>query len=430
MLIDKEFSANQFMMMNFSTARSRTFFLVLIVIMLIVGSCSIERLVNRMSNKDSMVQQQPSEWGFTNIELRGDRYTAYHPENFTLEFLGGQMKSPRMMNFNGDQLFVGSKSGYVYRLDPPYHSATPITKLSGYPHSALVRGDKMYIARTIGVFVADYNPVAEWIDESDFKQLVELPGGKGHSSRTLKTGPDSGLYVSIGIQGNCSNQYLDLSYSFNDRRGGIFLIDESDNPAKLAPFASGLRNPVGFDWHPESGVMYAANNGPDHLGYGQPPEYFSRLDQGSFHGMPWFQYDGEKLVRDDCVDFDPPRSIDQVSIPVATFPAHIAPLGVTFVTDQAKAVEFAGDAIVAFHGSWVTSDGTGKGEAKTRRHPKLALVNFENGEVSDVRDLLTGFQLPDGNRWARPADVAIGPDGDIYFTSDGGVQGLYRLKKM
>jgi glucose/arabinose dehydrogenase len=418
------------MTINFNTARSRITFLAVIVIMFIVGSCAVERLVDKMSNKGLTVQRQPTEPGYTHIELRGDRYTAYHPESFMLEYLNGDMESPRMMNFNGDQLFVGSKSGYVYRLDPPYDSATPITKLPWYPHSVLVRGDKMYIARTTGVIAAEYDPVAEWIDASDFKQLVELPGGKGHSSRTLKTGPDNRLYVSIGIQGNCSNQYLDLSYPFNDRRGGIFLVEESGLPTKLVPFASGLRNPVGFDWHPKSGVMYAVNNGPDHLGFDQPPEYFSKLDQGSFHGMPWFQFDGEKLVRDECADFDPPRSIDQVITPVATFPAHNAPLGVTFVTDQAKAVEYVDDAIVAFHGSWVTSDGTGKGDVTTRRHPKLVLVNFKNGEAAGVQDLLTGFQLPDGDRWARPADVAIGPDGDIYFTSDGGIQGLYRLRKM
>ena len=413
-----------------TTSRRRILFLILIVTMLIVGSCAVERLVDKMKSKDSVIQQQPSESGTTQIELRDGRYTVYHPENFVLEFLNGDMNSPRMMNFYGDQLFIGSKSGNVYRLDPPYDRAIPVTKLSGYPHSVLVHGDKIYVARTTGVFAADYNPGSEWIDESDFKQLVELPGGKGHSSRTLKAGPDNRLYVSIGIQGNCSNQYLDLSYPLNDRRGGIFLIDESGSSAKLVPFASGLRNPVGFDWQPKSGVMYAANNGPDHLGYDQPPDYFSMLEQGSFHGMPWFQYDGEKLVRDECADFDPPRSIDQVSTPVVTLPAHTAPLGVAFVTEQAKAVEYAGDAVIALHGSWVTSDGTGKGDVTTRRHPKLVLVNFENGEATGVRDLLTGFQLPDGDRWARPADVAIGPDGDIYFTSDGGVQGLYRLRKL
>ena len=192
----------------------------------------------------------------------------------------------------------------------------------------------------------------DWIPEEDFSLYVRLPGGKGHKTRTLKLSPDNELFVSLGIRGNCSDEYLDDSYPFKKRRGGLYRINESAEPVTLEPFASGLRNPVGFDWHPESGEIYANNNGPDHLGFESPPEYFSRIMPGSFHGMPWYQYDGSTMVRDECIESEPPLPADALTLPLALFPARNAPMDMVFLPNSAKASEFAGDAIVALRGSW------------------------------------------------------------------------------
>jgi glucose/arabinose dehydrogenase len=207
------------------------------------------------------------------------------------------------------------------------------------------------------------------------------------------------------------------------------VLREEDGKARWEAYGSGLRNPVGFAWHPGTKVMYASNNGPDHLGYEQPPEYFSRITEGSFHGMPWFQIDGKQLRRDDCVSNQPPRPLAEVSTPVATFPARNAPMGVTFVPKNAlsKVLEF--DAVVALRGSWGTQpSGSYLGDRATRRPPKLVAVRFKDGEAVRVDDLVTGFQLKDGERWARPVGVAIGPDGALYFTSDSGANALFRLR--
>ncbi len=188
---------------------------------------------------------------------------------------------------------------------------------------------------------------------------------------------------------------------------------------------------MGFDWQPETGVLFASNNGPDHLGYDQPPEYFSRLDAGSFHGMPWFQFDGKQLHRDDCVKSNPPRPMNEVTLPVATFPARNAPLGVAFVPEGAMDPRLEFDAVVALHGSWGTKPKGGFiGSPATRRPPKLVVVRFRDGQAVRVDDLVTGFQLPNGMRWARPAGVAFGPDGALYFSSDSDSSGLFRLKRM
>ena len=86
--------------------------------------------------------------------------------------------------------------------------------------------------------------------------------------------------------------------------------------------------------------------------------------------------------------------------------------------------------MVALRGSWGTRPyGGASGDPATRREPKLVLVRFANGEAHRVDELISGFQSTDGSRWARPVGVAIGPDGALYFTSDAGVNGLFRLRR-
>ncbi len=354
------------------------------------------------------------------------------PAGYTLEILTTELDGPRLLSFaaNGD-LFIGSKSGKVYRLVPPYTRPEVLVTLDNYPHSVTLRRNEILIAQTDGIYRAPYRPRQARVDPESVTRLAALPGGGGHSSRTVGIGPDERVYVSLGISGNCSDQYLGADYPFKDRRGGILVLNEDGDKPRLEPFASGLRNPVGFDWHPQSGVLYASNNGPDHLGFEQPREYFSRVEAHSFHGMPWFQFDGQSVRRDKCISSQPQRPLSAVSIPVATFPARNAPMAVAFVPAGALDAGFANDAVVALRGSWGTRpSGKAWGNPATRRPPKLVRVRFEDTTVVGVDDLVTGFQLANGERWARPVGVAIGPDGALYFTSDSGVHALFRLRRL
>ena len=325
---------------------------------------------------------------------------------------------------------MGSKSGNIYRLPAPYTQPQVLAHVGGYPHSIAFRPGEILIAKTEGVYVAPYQPGQTNIDINTIKLLATLPGGGGHSSRTVAVGPDSRVYTSLGISGNCSDEYLDKSYPFDKRRGGVLVLDESKDQAQWQPFASGLRNPVGFAWHPLTKELYASNNGPDHHGFNLPPEYFSRLLPGSFHGMPWFWFNGKQLKRDDCIKSLPPRPITDVQKPVISFDSRNAPMGVAFVPTGALDKSLEHDAIVALRGSWGTKPlGGFVGFPSTRRHPKLVTVRFENGKALRVDELVTGFQITNGNRWARPVGVAIGPDGALYFSSDSKTHGLFRLRK-
>ena len=352
------------------------------------------------------------------------------PKGYQLEFLGS-MDEPRMLTFaaNGD-LFAGSGSGKVYRIPLPYTKPEVLVELDNYPHSVAFRRGEILIAQTNGLYRAPYRPGQARISSSDVTLLASLPDSGGPSSRTVGVGPDRRVYVSLGIGRNCSDQYLSDDYPAGDRRGGVMVLGENDGKVRWEYFATGLRNPVGLDWQPKTGVLFASNNGPDHLGYDQPPEYFSKLTAGSFHGMPWFQFDGQQVQRDDCIKRPPPRPITDVVAPVATFPSRNAPLGVAFIPAGAMDANLEGDAVVALHGSWGTQPGGGfLGKAATRRPPKIVVVRFKDGQAIRVDDLVSGFQLPDGERWARPAGVAIGPDGALYFSSDDDTTGLFRLKR-
>jgi len=353
------------------------------------------------------------------------------PAGYTLEFLT-PLESPRLMTFLPDgELLIGSRGNGIYRLAPPYTRAEVLVRLSGYPHSVAYRSDELLIARTDGLYRAPYRPGQRELDPSQVRLLAALPGGGGHNSRTVAIGPDGRIYLSLGLSGNCSNQYLGPPYAFNDRRGGVLVLDESVSPPRWRPFASGLRNPVGFDWQPGTGVMYASNNGPDHWGFDQPPEYFSRLTPGSFSGMPWFQWVHGRVTRDRCIGTPPPRPASEVAPPVATFPARNAPMGVAFVPKGALDPRFAGDAVVALHGSWGTApSGNAFGLPSSRRPPAVDIVRFERGRALRVEPLISGFQAKTGARWGRPVGVAFGPDGALYITSDSGtVHGLLRLRR-
>ena len=354
------------------------------------------------------------------------------PSGYTLELLV-EMEKPRMLTRTaGDVLLVGSSVGDIYRVKPPYDKVEIIAEPGGFPHSVTVRDGELLVGMTNGVYRAPYEPDSnKRLNDSDFELVAALPSGGGHASRTVAAGPDGKIYLGLGISGNCSDQYIGEGYSFAEQRGGILILSESKNgSAQWKPYATGLRNPMGFDWHPGSGVLYASNNGPDHHGYELPSEYFSRIDSGSFHGMPWFWLnERNELLADNCINSPPPRNDAQP--PVATFPARSAPMGVAFVPQGALQPEMVGSAVVAIHGSWATKPRGGYfGSKATRRPPRVVLVHFREGEASEVMPLIEDLQDASGDRLARPMGVAFASDGALYFTSDGGIiEGLFRLRR-
>ena len=363
------------------------------------------------------------------VSANGASITLQVPEGMELEYLGA-MQGPRFLALGpDDELLVGSNNSRIYRWRPPYYTPELLVSLSGRNHSVAYRDGELFVAETGALMRSAYNGLATQLDASDFATYAVLPSQTaGHWSRTVVVGPDNALYLGIGISGNCSDEYLDESYTFERPRGGVFKIDEPPGqPATLLPYASGLRNPIGLAFDLRSGRLYATNAGSDDLGYELPREVFAYLDQGSFHGMPWFQYIKGAFEEQDCISVEPPRPASEARAPSVTFDARSTPEGIAFVYDAALSPELSAHAVVAIHGSWAKQPGAGD---ESRRPPKLVLVEFSGNTTRGVVDLVTGFQRADGSRFARPVGLLAGPDGNLYFTSDGGdAQGLFRLKR-
>ncbi|MBF0263828.1 MAG: PQQ-dependent sugar dehydrogenase [Gammaproteobacteria bacterium] len=336
------------------------------------------------------------------------------------------LNSARLFVFGFDnEMIVGTKSSRIYRLKQPYNKVEllAIVPNSRAVHSVVFKDGYLYAADSCGIWRSRYSINTK----PDFKKHIELPCATGgHYTRTLAVGSDNKLYVSLGISGNCSDEYLDNSYLFQLRRGGIYRIDENSKSEKptLIPYASGLRNPIGLAFSPD-GTLYATNAGSDNMGYELPPEVLAKTSEHSFHGMPWFQYYGGKFQSGMCAQSPPPRSANEATLPAATFAARSTPIGIDFLTQDIADNIKKGDALVAIHGSWGTPPGGG---SSSRRPPKILIVKFKDNKVIDVKDLITGFQRPDGSRFARPVGVRQGQDGNIYFTSDGGdLQGIFKI---
>ena len=151
------------------------------------------------------------------------------PGGYVLELLTDRLSGPRLLSFadNGD-LFLGSRSGKVYRLPPPYTQPEVLIELGNYPHSVAFRPGEILIAQTDGIYRAAYQPGQARVSERELSVLAPLPGGRGHNSRTVRVGPDGRIYASLGISGNCSDQYIGADYPFRARRGGVGVLDDDN----------------------------------------------------------------------------------------------------------------------------------------------------------------------------------------------------------
>jgi glucose/arabinose dehydrogenase len=246
----------------------------------------------------------------------------------------------------------------------------------------------------------------------DMELLIsDLPDGGQHPNRTMTFGPDGMLYLSVGTLCNDCKE--------SDKEAGTMLqIDPKT--WKRSIFASGLRNTIGFDFHPITGEMWGIDNGGDGKGSKWPPEEVNHIVKGGNYGFP-FAY-GKREV--DQSREDPAGDIKE-SVVATTEPsvleltAHMAPIAFVFFKDQAGIpAGYKGDGLVAWHGSW---------NAKKAVGFKVQRIRFNNGVAVGAEDFLTGF-LKGNNRFGRPAGITITPKGVIYVSDDAnGV--IYSIKQ-
>jgi glucose/arabinose dehydrogenase len=245
------------------------------------------------------------------------------------------------------------------------------------------------------------------------EHVVDLPG-KGrfnhHWTKSLLASPDGRtLYVGVGSNSNVA----DNGMAVEAMRANVLAVDLATR--KLAVYASGLRNPVGLAWNPDSGALWTVVNERDELGDDLVPDYLTSVTPGAFYGWPYSYY-GQHV--DTRVKPQDPALVARAIPPDYALGSHVAPLGLAFYTGDALPAHYRHGAFIGLHGSWNRTPLNGYA---------VAFVPFAGGRpAGNLETVLDGFVNEDGKARGRPVGVAQDARGALLVADDvGGV--VWRL---
>lgn len=235
--------------------------------------------------------------------------------------------------------------------------------------------------------------------------LTPLPGGpiNHHWTKDLALSPDGRfLYASVGSNSNAGERGLEAEKG----RAAIWQVDRETGAARV--YASGLRNPNGLIFHPETGALWTVVNERDELGPNLVPDYMTSVQEGAFYGWPWSYY-GDHV--DERLHPPRPDMVERAIAPDYALSSHVAALGLVFSNGSAMPEGYANGAFIGEHGSWNRSFFNGY---------KVVYVPFENGRpAGKAEDVVTGFIDGDRAR-GRPVGVAIDGTGALLIADDAG----------
>lgn len=321
------------------------------------------------------------------------------PAGYTISIFAEDLGSARFMALDENGvLYVTDRLGRVLRLpdangDGTADDVEPVLDGLNNPHGITFYDGALFVAEETQVIRAEDSD-GDGVYETVATIIPDLPEG-GHWSRTIRFGPDGMLYVSVGSSCNVCEED-------DPRRAAIWRYNADGSGGE--PFAVGLRNAVGMTFQAETGLLWATNNGRDGMGDDIPPETINQPNQGDDFGWP-------RCHAGTVIDpqFGSEGACEGVAQPAVLMQAHSAPLGLTFASGDMLA-PFAGDLIVAFHGSWNRTEPTGF---------KVVRIPFENGvPAGEPVDFIAGWLLDGGDRWGRPVDVIVASDGSLMISDD------------
>jgi Raf kinase inhibitor-like YbhB/YbcL family protein len=340
------------------------------------------------------------------------------PDGFKIEVFADGLINPRMMAVSEDgTVYVTRRSvGDVVMLkDTDGDGKADVTKtVASRPqmHGIAIKGDRIYLTTVESVYVAE---IAKDGTLGELKEIIDdLPDSGQHPNRTIAIGPDGMLYISVGSTCNACDESSPESAAMLRARvdGGFRTI-----------YASGLRNTIGFGFHPDTGVMWGMDHGIDWLGDDDQPEELNRIEQGKKYGWPYIYADGRENPQD-----EPPGELTMADWkaasenPVLVYTAHAAPMQMAFASGDMFPADYRGDAFVAMRGSWNRKPPSGY---------EVVRIRFENGEAKGMEPFVTGFlQEKDGafTQAGRLAGLVFAKDGAMLFSDDeNGV--IYRVSR-
>ncbi|WP_298690291.1 sorbosone dehydrogenase family protein [uncultured Sphingomonas sp.] len=234
--------------------------------------------------------------------------------------------------------------------------------------------------------------------------LTPLPGGPidHHWTKSLVASRDGAkLYVGVGSNSNITENGIGAELN----RAAVWEIDRATGASRL--FATGIRNPTGLGWEPQTGALWAVANERDELGPNLVPDYLTSVKDGAFYGWPYSYY-GQHI--DPRVKPQRPDLVARAIPPDYALSSHVAPLGLAFSTGTNFPAAYQGGAFVGEHGSWDRSPLNGY---------KVVYVPFAGGHpAGPPQDVVTGFLDKDGHARGRPVGLAIDRRGGLLIADD------------
>ncbi|GAB4182727.1 MAG: sorbosone dehydrogenase family protein [Wenzhouxiangellaceae bacterium] len=332
------------------------------------------------------------------------------PQGFVIEIYAEGVDNARQMAM-GEQgtLFVGSRrAGKVHALvdsdsDGFAETVHLIASDLTMPSGVAFRDGALYVAAVDRIL--RYDNIEQQLTAPPAPVIVSnaFPSDTHHGWKYIDFGPDGKLYVPVGAPCNICDEpgYANIQRLNADGSG-------------LEVYASGVRNSVGFDWHPRTGDLWFTDNGRDHLGDNRPPCELNHAPRSGMHfGYPYCHGDDisdpEYGDGHSCADYTPPAQ---------SLGPHVAPLGMAFYTGNTFPQRYHNQIFIPEHGSWNRSDKIGY---------RITLVTLDDAaNATDYQVFAEGW-LQGQNEWGRPVDILVLDDGSM-LVSDDKANVIYRIR--
>lgn len=332
------------------------------------------------------------------------------PPGFSIELLA-VVPNARGMALGRNTLFVGSRSGgsvHAIRLhgegarlaaDRP----VVVARNLNMPTGVAFRQGSLYVAEVNRIL--RYDGIEDRLDLPPAPVVVtdRLPAETHHGWKFIAFGPDGLLYVPVGAPCNVCEP---------DERHGLIARVNSDG-SHYEVFARGVRNSVGFDWHPETRDLWFTDNGRDMLGDDLPADELNHAARAGMHfGFPYCH-------QGDTPDpeFGRQRKCSEFVAPAQKLGPHVASLGMRFYRGTQFPAEYRHQIFIAEHGSWNRSKKIGY---------RISVVRLEGGRAVSYKPFAEGW-LQGESAWGRPADLQELPDGSL-LVSDDTAGAIYRIR--
>jgi glucose/arabinose dehydrogenase len=334
------------------------------------------------------------------------------PAGFEIEIYASNVPNARSMVLTESGiLFVGSRdAGNVYALidsNKDFKVDEVITIASGLdmPNGVDLKDGDLYVAEVSRII--KFENIENTFRDNHSYTVVrdDFPTDRSHGWKFIKFGPDGKLYIPVGAPCNiCLKEIEDIRYASITRMNS----DGSD----FEVYVRGIRNTVGFDWHPNTSELWFTDNGRDMLGDNIPPDELNCAPSIGLHfGYPFLH--GKNILDP---EFGSQGDTSLYTRPVQELGPHVAALGIEFYTEQMFPSEYQNQIFIAEHGSWNRSDKIGY---------RISMVRLEGNNSVSYETFADGW-LNGDTVSGRPVDIELMPDGSM-LVSDDYADCIYRI---